>query len=332
MNSMDTPFPTPTVICPWWTSIPRPDVKEGPNNDYWDHIDYVVDKANSLGLYIGFLPTWGRYWHDKVKDGKPLFTVANAETYGLWLGRRYRDKGLVWILGGDRSVDNDGQKEVIRAMARGLRTGDGGRHLITFHPPGGAGSSQWFHADDWLDFNMRQNGHNADYTGRYSQTHADYLRQPTKPVLDGEPLYEDHPLSFAAKKFGHSIAADVRRPLYWDLFSGAFGHTYGHHSVWQMWDPSQAPINDPLLPWQQALHQPGAKEMQFGRRLMESRPFLTRIPDDDVIVTDRVPTAVPARAAIVSWLRAMSRAAMRWCTRRLAGDSKCARTRSAGRL
>ena len=271
----------------------RPDVKDGPDNDYWDHVDYVVDKANSLGLYIGFLPTWGRYWHDKIKDGKPLFTPKNAEIYGLWLGKRYRDKGLVWILGGDRSIDNNEQREIIRAMARGLRRGDGGAHLITFHPPGGAGSAQWFHNDAWLDFNMRQNGHTADYTGRYSKTHDDYLRQPTKPVLDGEPLYEDHPLSFAAKKNGHSIAADVRRPLYWDLFGGAFGHTYGHHSVWQMWEPTKRPINDPLLPWDQAINQPGAKQMQFARRLLESRPFLTRIPDDDIIVTDRVPTAVP---------------------------------------
>ena len=23
----------------------RPDVKEGPNNDYWDHVDYIVDQA-----------------------------------------------------------------------------------------------------------------------------------------------------------------------------------------------------------------------------------------------------------------------------------------------
>jgi len=33
--------------------------------------------------------------------------------------------------------------------------------------------------------------------------------------------------------------------------------------------------------------------MQYGRRLIESRPFLTRVPDDSVIVTDRVPTSVP---------------------------------------
>jgi hypothetical protein len=35
----------------------KPDVKDGPRNDYWDHVDYIVDKANREGLYIGFLPT-----------------------------------------------------------------------------------------------------------------------------------------------------------------------------------------------------------------------------------------------------------------------------------
>jgi hypothetical protein len=271
----------------------RPAVKEGPENDYWDHVDFIVDQANAHGLVIGFLPTWGRYWHDKVKDGQPLFTARNAEVYGEWLGRRYRDKGIVWILGGDRGIDNNTQREVVRAMARGLRKGDGGTHLITFHPPGAAGSSQWFHGDDWLDFNMRQNGHVAEYNGRYEKTRDDSARKPTRPVIDGEPIYEDHPVDFKAPAKGHSIAADVRRPLYWDLFGGACGHTYGHHSVWQMWQPDRGPINNPLLPWYEAIDQPGAGQMQFGRRLIESRPILTRVPDDSIIVTDRVATSIP---------------------------------------
>ncbi len=265
----------------------RPAVQDGPNNDYWDHVDYIVDKANSLGLYIGFLPTWGRYWHDNVKDGKPLFTVENAEVYGRWLGQRYRDKHLIWILGGDRTVDNEQQKQIIRAMARGVAAGDGGAHLITFHPRGGRGSSELFHNDDWLDFNMRQNGHNVKFNEGFQNTRADYNRTPIKPVIDGEPIYEDHPVSFRARDLGHSISSDVRRPLYWDLFSGAFGHTYGHHSVWQMWQPGRGPINAPLMPWYEAIDQPGAGQMQYGRRLIESRPFLTRVPDDSILVVHR---------------------------------------------
>lgn len=273
--------------------VTRPAVVDGPANDYWDHVDFIVAEANRRGLYLGFLPTWGRFWRDTGNDRKPLFTPANAEVYGEWLGRRYRDSSLIWILGGDRDVATDEHREIIRAMARGLKRGDGGTHLMTFHPPGGNGSSTWFHEDAWLDFNMRQNGHVAEFTGRYDATRADYDRTPIKPVFDGEPIYEDHPVSFNAAKLGHSTASDVRRPLYWNLFSGAFGHTYGHHSVWQMWAPSRPPINNPLMPWNEAILQPGAAQMQHGRALLESRPFLTRIPDDTVLVTDRVPTSVP---------------------------------------
>ncbi len=271
----------------------RPDVKDGAANDYWDHVDFIVKKANSLGLYIGFLPTWGDKWNKKWGAGPEIFTAQNAAVYGEWLGRRYKDSGIIWILGGDRPVETATHADIQRGMAMGLRAGDGGAHLMTFHPTGGAGSAQSFHADAWLDFNMRQNGHMAEYTGRYDKTVVDFDRLPIKPVLDGEPIYEDHPVNFKAAELGHSIASDVRRPLYWNLFDGAFGHTYGHHSVWQMWSQGKAPLNNPLMPWSSAIEQPGAGQMQFARRLLESRPFLTRIPDDSILVTDRVATSVP---------------------------------------
>src|SRR4051812_29354534 len=261
-----------------------------PNEAYFKHVDFIVNKAEELGLFVGMLPTWGSNWHKPVGQGG-IFTTDNAGTYGEFLGKRYRDKPIIWILGGDRPVENDAHRAILRALAEGLRRGDGGSHLITFHPPGGNGSSSWLHDEPWLDFNMRQNGHVPEFTGRYDKTRADYDRtDPVKPVIDGEPIYEDHPVSFKAKELGHSVAADVRRPLYWDLFGGACGHTYGHHSVWQMYAKGRKPINGPLMPWTEAIDQPGAAQMRHGRRLIESRPILTRIPDDTIIVTDTVPT------------------------------------------
>ena len=192
-----------------------------------------------------------------------------------------------------RPVENDTHREILAAMARGLTRGDGGAHLITFHPTGGGGSSQYFQSEAWLSFNMRQNGHSPEYTGRYDKTAEDYGRVPIKPVLDGEPIYEGHPVSFDARRFGHSVAADVRRPFYWDLFGGAFGHTYGHHSVWSMHGPGRTPVNSPILPWTEAIDEPGAFQMGIGRRLMESRPFLTRVPDDALLVPSEYPTLVP---------------------------------------
>ncbi len=265
-----------------------------PNEAYFQHVDWVIRRANDLGMFIGLLPTWGDKWNKAWGVGPVIFDAQNAEAYGQWLGKRYREAGVIWILGGDRPVENDAQKEIIRAMARGLRRGDGGAHLITFHPTGGSGSPKRWHDEDWLDFNMRQNGHEAEYTGRYDQTAADYHRTPIKPVLDGEPIYEDHPLSFKPDKLGYSVAADTRRPLYWDLFGGACGHTYGNHAVWQFFDPAKArPVNNPLMSWRAALDQPGAAQMQHARRLLESRPFLSRIPDDSVLVPDTVAFRVP---------------------------------------
>lgn len=264
-----------------------------PNEEYFRHVDWVVQRANALGLYIGLLPTWGDKWNKKWGAGPEIFTPENAAGYGQWLGRRYQSAGVIWILGGDRPVENERHKEIIRAMARGLRQGDGGAHLMTFHPTGGSGSSQPFHNEEWLDFNMRQNGHVIEFTGRYDQTRADYDRTPVKPVLDGEPVYEGHPISFDAKKFGHSLAADVRRTFYWNVFSGACGHTYGHHSVWAMHTAQRKPVNSPLMSWTDALNEPGAAQVGLGRKLMESRPFLTRVPDDSVLVTSEVPTLIP---------------------------------------
>ena len=53
------------------------------------------------------------------------------------------------------------------------------------------------------------------------------------------------------------------------------------------------PINNPLMTWKEALDQPGASQVVYGKKLIESRPFFSRIPDSSIIVTDKVATSVP---------------------------------------
>lgn len=266
-----------------------PATKEGEQNDYWDNVDYIVSRANSLGLYIGMLPTWGRWW----KDNDKIFTPQNAEQYGRWIAERYGKYSVIWILGGDRNPDNDYHKQIIRAMARGIRSVDK-KNLMTFHPTGWQTSSRWFHNDEWLAFNGHQSGH----TQRYNSNRLiadDFNRKPTKPIIELEPLYEDHPLEFRPDEEGHSTAWDVRRALYWSVFYGSAGVTYGHHSVWQMYDKekSRGPINRPLMSWQEAINQPAADDVRHLKELMLSRPYFSRIPSEDFIVPSDVNTAMP---------------------------------------
>jgi hypothetical protein len=250
--------------------------------DYWDHVDYIIKEAETRGLYIGLLPTWGRY----VVDER-IFDQSKAEAYGRFLGSRYaKQRNIIWILGGDRRADD--VEGIWRAMAKGIAVGISGKEdyslpLMTYHPNRPNHSSTWFHDDPWLDFNMFQSGHRVRNNANYEMIKKDYSRSPIKPVIDGEPAYEDHPVR---SETGYFRDHDVRKGAYWALFAGAFGHTYGHHSIWQFYAPGRSGITSPDRYWTEAVDRPGAAQMKHVRALMESRPFLTRIPDQSVLASE----------------------------------------------
>lgn len=256
-----------------------------PNEAYFAQVDWVIKKAAELGLFIGLLPTWGDKMYPNWGGGPIIFTPENARTYGEWLGRRYKETpNLLWINGGDRNPVTPEHFATFRALAEGLRVGDGGAHLITYHPMGGSGSAALFHDDDWLDFNMRQSGHGARDIDNGAQITSDYVRGPVKPCLDGEPCYEDHPVNWKPDSLGWFNAYDARKAAYRAVFAGACGHTYGSNSIWQFLDKNLHPaIGHARTPWREAIDQPGSSQMQHLRHLIESRPFLTRIPDQGLI-------------------------------------------------
>ena len=168
-----------------------------PNEAYFKHVDYIVNKANELGLVVGMLPTWGdKVFSEHPAAGPIVFDKENAEIYGEFLGKRYKNADVVWILGGDRNIANLEVLNLWRRMAKGLREGDNGNHLITYHPRGGTSSSYWLHNEEWLDFNFYQSGHGQHYNPVYEYAETDRLKQPAKPTIDGEPAYEDIAIKF----------------------------------------------------------------------------------------------------------------------------------------
>ncbi|MEM8897332.1 MAG: glycoside hydrolase family 140 protein [Bacteroidota bacterium] len=264
-----------------------------PNPKYFEHVDYIISKADELGMYVALLPTWG----DKLFKagwgiGPEVLNANNAEALGKWMGERYKDRdNIIWVMGGDRNPREESEDIAVwNAMAKGVTEGVGSAEeaLITFHPqpsrPGG--SSNWFHQEEWLDFNMHQTGH-CPNQATYEIIAHDYNLSPTKPVIDGEPLYEDHPNCFNAKELGHSVPSDIRRIIYWNVFAGSFGHSYGCHAVWQMFTHDRDPINYPLRPWKEALQLPLANQMKHLKHLMLSRPFLSRIPDQSMVISEQ---------------------------------------------
>lgn len=252
---------------------------------YWAHVDFIVGQAAELGLYIAMLPTWGDKFNLLWGKGPEIFSADNARAYGRWLGRRYADApNIIWVLGGDRPLDNVRHFDVVRALAHGLRENDGGGHIMTFHPTGANSSAKPLHDEEWLDFNMIQSGHTRRRFN-YKMISCDYARQPAKPVLDGEPGYEDHPEDFDAAN-GYLDAADVRQFAYMSLLTGACGHTYGDHSIWSMVDELPVEGFAPThfcCTWRQAIDSPGAGQMHFAKDLLMAHGFLTLAPHPEYV-------------------------------------------------
>jgi hypothetical protein len=168
-------------------------------------------------------------------------------------------------------------------MARGIKS-SGAQQLISYHPqpssPGG--SSNWFHQESWLSFNMHQTGHCPNQP-TYQKILHDLSLSPSKPSIDGEPMYEEHPKCFNAKELGYSEATDIRRIMYWNVFAGAAGQTYGCHAVWQMFDLDKTPVNAPLKPWNISLDLEMANQVKHLRTLILSRNYFERINDQSLI-------------------------------------------------
>jgi hypothetical protein len=256
-----------------------------PNEGYFAHVDFIVETAAALGLVVGMLPTWGAYW--KSNGAQRVFTPENARIYGRFLGERYREAPIVWVLGGDNHLEDETERAVIDNMAAGIKEGDSGDHLMTFHPRGPGQSSKVVHTAAWLDFNMNQSSHAARDHDNGIYIDHDYALTPTKPTLDGEPRYEAIPVGFYWRNvdlFDRFDAFDARQATYWALLAGACGHTYGNNNIWQMYAPGRESVISANVPWWEALDHPGAFQMGWVRRLFESRPFHKLIPDPALIV------------------------------------------------
>ena len=255
-----------------------------PNEKYWEHVDYIVNKAESYGLYMGLLPLWGS---DQIAR-LHYFNEEQAYNYGVFLGQRYKDNRIIWILGGD--TPGFRSPEVYRALAKGIAIGltgeeDYGSQLMTYHPRGGFSSSAWFHDDKWLDFNMVQSGHSFN-SDTYNLILYDYNRYPAKPVLDGEPSYEN--IYNNLKRCKSKIDAhDVRNAAYWAVLAGACGHTYGAHELFLFFKGGDPGPFDADTYWYDAIDFPGSNDMKHFREFFTAVPFNELVADFSLVMTEK---------------------------------------------
>ena len=257
--------------------------------DYWDHMDFIIDEAAKRGIYMALVPIWG----SNVKEGN--ISPDQARLYAKFLAGRYKNKSnIIWLNGGDIK-GTDGM--VIWKMIGSVIKQYDKSHLITFHPRGRNSSSEWFHKEPWLDFNMFQSGHktyaqdtSANETLHYGEDNwryvtNDYKLAPVKPTLDGEPSYENIPHGLHDSIQPRWKDADLRRYAYWNVFSGGAGFTYGENAVMQFHRRGDTDANFGVnANWDETIGAPGANQMQHLKKLMLSKNYYARVPAQEILV------------------------------------------------
>ena len=257
-----------------------------PRAAFFDRVAAVVKTMNALGLLAVLLPTWGDKVNQKHGDGPEVLGPENAFRYGRFLGERLHGREVLWTIGGDRSVDTPRQLLAWRALAEGI-VASGHPGLLTFHPDGGRSSSAYVRDEAWLDLHSVQTGHTGRDAPIEENLRRDLAMFPPRPVWNSEPCYEAHPVMRADRGWRPRGAtfkeADVRDAAYRSVFSGACGHAYGCHAVWQMHDPERErmnePVNFPAAAWHRQLELPGANQMRHLAAWMASEPDWEPDPD-----------------------------------------------------
>jgi len=261
-------------------------------NDYWDHVDYIVQAAEKRSMEVAFLPVWGRRYVNASMPGfsDSLFSRQDMKCYGEFLGSRYKEySNIIWVLGGDVKADAGGDYlGHYRSMAEGILTGITGQEvawneespywdyaLMTYHPDGSPlqNSSTWFHADPWLDFNMIETFQSRNMV--YKVVQHDYsLKDPVKPTVMAEPAYEGE-----RRPVGYSTGVQMRRQAYQSFFGGAAGFTYGafRDSV------GNGPLFSPYKGWEKLMDMEGARSMKYVKEFCLQHAWPAWKPVQDII-------------------------------------------------
>jgi Protein of unknown function (DUF4038)/Putative collagen-binding domain of a collagenase len=249
-----------------------------PNEEFFKHVDYVVNRANELGLVMGLVTA--KSWH--VTDhAEKVFDEKNAHTFGKFLGERYKDNAVMWFPGGDSAP---GKYEAVWvAMAKGLKDGSGGHQLVCYHGQGSTSSSTWFHKADWLDFNSIQSGHHFG-SDSYAFVSKDYALTPAKPTVDMEAAYENHPTGANNPRID---AHKVRTQAWSAMLAGAAGHGYGAMDLFYFYKDNEGPFpRNGFQHWRKAVAYEGSRHMGVMRRLFEERPWHKMVPDQSALALE----------------------------------------------
>jgi Protein of unknown function (DUF4038)/Putative collagen-binding domain of a collagenase len=252
------------------------------NPAYFETCDVIVRQAGERGLFVMIYAMWAGEKAGTMNH----YTASQLGALGRALGRHYAGFANVIFCAGGEASPHYIEPERVNAIGAGLKEGCGGRNLVTVHPVSENSTSKFYATSRWLDFHLSQaKSGNAPKNTAYDAAAlviADWnpTITPVRPTMMGEHRYEsgrdEDPLI-------------QRRSLYQCVFAGGFGYAYGHNALWQMTPHTAQPWMQKgwtagVESWKDALDTPAVRQLHHIKALLESHPYLTRLPDQSLVL------------------------------------------------
>ncbi len=255
------------------------------NPAYFRTCDAIVGRAAARGLYVILFAMWA----GEKAGTMNRYSEADLRRIGLARGRRPGAPPTFFWWAGGAAPPPYVDVARVDALGSGLKEGCAGRNLVTVHPVSGTSASKCYATSRWLDFYFIQ-GKSGTAPGNAAFDAAALVRKdwsviPAKPTMMAENTYEsgtgEDPLV-------------QRRSLYQCVFAGGFGYAYGHDALWQMTPHTAQPWmlrgwNPGVESWKQALDTPAVGQLRHIKRLLYSHPYLSRIPDQSLVLAGQGP-------------------------------------------
>lgn len=245
-----------------------------PNEKYFAHVDWVLERAVERGFLVLLTPSYLGYeggnqgWYRVMRDNGP----ERLRAYGRYLGMRYRNlPNIIWVHGGDY---NPPERALIQAIVDGIREMDSNK-LHSFHGARGtAGRAFLGDATAWLNLNTIYTDENGVVAAAYTEYTTSSL-----PFFLIEARYEGEGASEAV----------VRAQAYQAMLSGACGQLMGNKPIWSF-DPE----------WVQALDSPGTRSMTHMHSILDAVDWWRLRPVYDGFIVDGIGTGATRAVSAVT--------------------------------
>lgn len=264
------------------------------NDDYFIHARKMCLKAKEEGFELALAVLWCNYVPGTWASSKVPENIMPEDFLDSYLEKVhtvFSDLQPIYLISGDTDFSDEANAYYSKALNY-LRE-RAKESLFAFHIRGRYLNLPEEFAEK-TDFYMYQSGHNAQPENAkmpYFLAEEFCRREPKRPVINGEPCYEQ--MGYSRNMYGRFGRYEIRRAAWQSILGGACaGITYGAAGIYA-WDTlgNKAPLSsegfDKPNPWNLAVHYPGAWDYGYISYLLEMYGVTSITPDQELLAVHK---------------------------------------------